>query len=171
MIQQVTDGAANRKGAGGCPKQCCTEEGARKGEKGRGPRPHKGPTVRGPRTREGAGRLLYPSPSHRPEACADHVQTKCIPRPSPHSPPNSAPAVWPHGSVHQLDESIDSLSVQNCRNVIGLSVVYLSVQSDARIGHRQRTLSKASGPPAVTSVSELYAHIVLSVRYWTCDPR
>ena len=40
-----------------------------------------------------------------------------------------------------------------------LSVVKLCMQSDARIGHRQRTLSNASGPPAVV-VSETHVKLL-----------
>ena len=64
-------GAVGRLGAGGWTKQCCTEEGARKGEKGRGPRPRKGPTVGVHAQRRVTRRLLYPFPS--PAPCASGV--------------------------------------------------------------------------------------------------
>ena len=112
--------------AGGCLRQCCTEEGAREGEQGRGPRPRRGPTVGGPRAKVGLdSRLLCPSPSLRPHN----------PRHIPSHPTVCAAAY--------LQYSI-FLFVVPSRGVRVVSVE----RSDTLVRHRQGTLSKASGPPA-----------------------
>ena len=89
-------GTVRRLGAGGWTKQCCTEEGARKGEKGRGPRPHRGPTV-GVHAQRRVTDASYSPPLHRPQMS-----------------PRAAPAHLPIPSLRKGNSAAVPLSRQ-CR--------------------------------------------------------
>ena len=118
-------------GAGGC-KQCCTKR-ERRGQQGRGPRAPRGPTVWDQRTKVGRGASYYPSP------------------PSAHQGPhNIPPPRRPIPSrVQTLGAAAHSVLLCDHCPVVGQSVsLRREMRSDTLVRYRQRTLSKASGPPA-----------------------
>ena len=65
--------ACAASGRGWVAKQCSTEEGAERGQKGRGPRPHRGPTVGVHVQRWVSSRTLMPLPFHRQPLHHNHT--------------------------------------------------------------------------------------------------